>query len=149
MAVLVWPPLLEVRNHREHPKSISWMETEINSTFFHLPFRPLAPLAACRASRRSTLRSGLEESRSYAMLAPLTPDPTITISAATGKSGVVRQSAISSGGSCQYDFVGSSLGRPGGILRLCSILGCEKSALGAIREDRYRLLQSENALRES
>lgn len=48
---------------------------------YNLPFRPLAPLAAWRASSKTTFRLGSEDNKLYEMLAPLTPDPTMTTSA--------------------------------------------------------------------
>ena len=43
------------------------------------------------------------------------PLPIMTYSADCGKSAVDRRSAISSGGSCQYETVGLAGGRAGGI----------------------------------
>lgn len=43
------------------------------------------------------------------------PEPMITVDADAGKASVERWQAMSAGGSCQYEIVGSGLGKPGAI----------------------------------
>lgn len=52
-----------------------------------------------------------------AILAPVTPEPMMTYSEDEGRLGVVRWSAMGSGGVCQYAFVGFGSGRPMGSLK--------------------------------
>jgi hypothetical protein len=47
---------------------------------------------------------------------PVIPDPIMVYFVFGGRVGVVRWSAIGTGGVCQYDFVGVLRGRPTGIL---------------------------------
>ena len=50
------------------------------------------------------------------MAVPVIPEPIIVYFVLLGRLAVVRWSAISKGGVCQYDFVGFWRGRPTGIL---------------------------------
>lgn len=66
-----------------------------------LPFRPVAPEQACRASSMRMLPGFSLCKRFQATAAPVMPLPMMTVSADEGKSGVVRWLAMGSGGSCQ------------------------------------------------
>lgn len=80
-----------------------------------LPFRPVAPDAAPRASSMTMLgfrgasaaaagapsATGMCLSRFHATAAPVMPLPMMTTSADAGRTSVLRVSAIRSGGSCQ------------------------------------------------
>ena len=81
------------------------------------PLRPVAPLQALRASSRTIVADGSCWIKCQAMAAPVMPDPMMTYEADVGSEDVVRCSAISEGGICQYDSVGFADGRSAGIGR--------------------------------
>jgi len=95
--------------------------------------RPEAPLAACLASSMTTLLPGSACSSLLDIHEPLIPDPMTTISATLGRSTVLLRSAISSGGSCQYDIVGFGRGKPGGIDPRSSMRTLSGPKNGALR----------------
>ena len=90
-----------------------------------VPFRPVAPEQAWRASSMTTLEGGASwsVSRFQATAAPVMPLPTMTTSADGGSAAVLRRSAMPAAGSCQKARVGLARGSVTGTLALSSIAG--------------------------